>query len=462
MARGYAEVFRQLETGIRDGAARQLLTYHPTTYFRLGRGGSSTSLDFNPFGPKEKVLDFHMIQTYAWPDQVTELIRDAWNTQPTKPVVHAEGAYEAASDYPGLPTISARLARRQAWQAFLAGGFHTYGHTDTCCRYSAGWARALEAPGAAQLGILKSVLASNRWWTWAPSPDAIQNPSDCGASAAHSPDRRLLVLYYPEPCAVRLAPGAIAGSARLTWIDPVSGAQTGAAAASLENPLAPPPNLREDAVLLLRAESDREPPPVPEQLTLPLSISPNRRYFVDRDGKPFLWLGDTIWPLVAWSPEEAERYFAARKREGFTVVQTVAIVYGDERDPGTPLLNYRGEAPLVNGNPETPNERYFQHLDRLIQLAADHGLVVALLPAWGLYVTRNELITTSNARAYGRWVGARYRNRSNVVWVLGGDTSVWGYYRQQNSWKLVAKDAVCHNGITDALCAWVRGAAQRY
>jgi len=31
----------------------------------------------------------------------------------------------------------------------------------------------------------------------------------------------------------------------------------------------------------------------------PLKVSPNGRCFVDRDGKLFLWLGDTAWPLFA-------------------------------------------------------------------------------------------------------------------------------------------------------------------
>ena len=31
----------------------------------------------------------------------------------------------------------------------------------------------------------------------------------------------------------------------------------------------------------------------------PLRVSEDGRRFVDRDGRPFFWLGDTAWPLFA-------------------------------------------------------------------------------------------------------------------------------------------------------------------
>jgi len=30
----------------------------------------------------------------------------------------------------------------------------------------------------------------------------------------------------------------------------------------------------------------------------PIRVSSDGRHFVDRDGRPFFWLGDTAWPLV--------------------------------------------------------------------------------------------------------------------------------------------------------------------
>ena len=53
--------------------------------------------------------------------------------------------------------------------------------------------------------------------------------------------------------------------------------------------------------------------------------------------------------------------------------------------------------------------------------------MVAFLPTWGDKLFKSnwgqgpEIFTEPNARVYGRYVGNRYKNRDNIVWVLGGD-----------------------------------------
>ena len=68
----------------------------------------------------------------------------------------------------------------------------------------------------------------------------------------------------------------------------------------------------------------------------------------------------------------------------------------------------------------------FKLVDEYIEMAAAHGLYVALLPTWGDKVASGlwrpaVIFNESNARVYGRWIGARYRNASNVLWMIGGD-----------------------------------------
>jgi len=155
----------------------------------------------------------------------------------------------------------------------------------------------------------------------------------------------------------------------------------------------------------------------------PIRISENGRYFVDGNGAPFFWLGDTAWPLFAqYSRQEAQTHLDNRSAKGFTVVQGVLAWGGgtgyESRAPGP---NYAGEAPWIGGDPARPNEAYFQHVDHLVAFAEERGLVLAMLPTWGYYVGDAETIHLGNARAYGRWLGARYRNAPNIVWVNGGD-----------------------------------------
>ncbi len=156
----------------------------------------------------------------------------------------------------------------------------------------------------------------------------------------------------------------------------------------------------------------------------PLRVSNNNRYLVRQDGTPFFWLGDTGWELFhRLTREEADTYLKRRAAQGFTVIQAVGLAeFAGLRDP-----NPYGHLPLLGLNPATPNEAYFEHVDYVIDRAAQYGLMVAFLPTWGDKVYREnwgqgpEIFTPANARAYGQYVGNRYKTRKNLIWVLGGD-----------------------------------------
>jgi hypothetical protein len=155
----------------------------------------------------------------------------------------------------------------------------------------------------------------------------------------------------------------------------------------------------------------------------PVQVSPTGRYFVDQRGTPFFWLGDTAWPLFAvYSREEAETYLADRAAKGFTVIQGV-LAWGGGTGFETPAPgpNYAGDCPWIEGDPARPNEAFFAHVDHLVRYAADRGLALAMLPVWGYYVQEAETLRPESARQYGRWLGARYREAPNIVWVSGGD-----------------------------------------
>jgi hypothetical protein len=160
-----------------------------------------------------------------------------------------------------------------------------------------------------------------------------------------------------------------------------------------------------------------------DHVTYPIKVSPNGRYFVDQKGKPFFWLGDTAWPLFAqYSKEDAETYLANRSAKEFTVVQGVLAWGGgtgfESKAPGP---NFAGDKPWLNDDPATPNDAYFKHVDYLLEFAQQKRVVLAMLPTWGYYVCDVQAIHMGNARAYGRWLGTRYRSVPNIVWVSGGD-----------------------------------------
>src|SRR5262249_8424609 len=91
--------------------------------------------------------------------------------------------------------------------------------------------------------------------------------------------------------------------------------------------------------------------------------------------------------------------------------------------------NISGVEPFtVAGDYSTPNEAYFQYADWVIQQAAARGIAVLLTPSYlgydggdeGWY-SEMQANGTAKLEAYGRYVGTRFKNDTNIIWVQGGD-----------------------------------------
>ena len=156
-----------------------------------------------------------------------------------------------------------------------------------------------------------------------------------------------------------------------------------------------------------------------------LKVSDNNRYLVDGAGKPFFYLADTAWELFhRLNEKDATVYLAKRAEQGFTVIQCVILAEFD----GLRVPNANGDLPLVDNDPAKPNEAYFRHVDRVVELMRERGLVAGLLPTWGdkwnqMWGQGPAIFTPENARAYGEFLGKRYRDKP-VIWILGGDRPV--------------------------------------
>ena len=172
-----------------------------------------------------------------------------------------------------------------------------------------------------------------------------------------------------------------------------------------------------------------------------LKVSENQRFLVTDEGEPFFWLGDTGWEMLhRLDRNEMEHYMRNRAGKGFTVIQTVILSEID----GLTFPNMEGNLPFLDFDPERPNEGYFELVDYAVDKAEEFGLVLALLPTWGRYVLPNShpllnveaVFNTGNAYAYGKFLGERYREASNIVWVLGGD---WPAGPQIEIWDAMAQ-----------------------
>ena len=141
-----------------------------------------------------------------------------------------------------------------------------------------------------------------------------------------------------------------------------------------------------------------------------LRVSDNGRYLRNGD-KPFFYLADTAWLLTQVCDEKQARlYLTNRRDKGFTAIQATLI----HRLPEMMRTNPAEE----EKDPREPE--YWVFVDKVLDMAEELGLYMALLPAWG-HVVQAGYVTMDNVDRYITFLAQRYGNRPNVIWLLGGD-----------------------------------------
>ncbi len=173
-----------------------------------------------------------------------------------------------------------------------------------------------------------------------------------------------------------------------------------------------------------------------------IQVHPGKRFLQHHDGTPFFYLGDTAWELFhRLNIQEAERYLENRRQKGFTVIQAVVLAELD----GLNTPNANGDRPLINNDPTKPNEAYFKHVDAIVKIARKKGLVIGMLPTWGdktvtLSWGKGPVVFTNDRpevpKTYGRFLGKRYKDTPNIIWILIGDRPGNGY---ESVWRAMAE-----------------------
>jgi hypothetical protein len=146
-----------------------------------------------------------------------------------------------------------------------------------------------------------------------------------------------------------------------------------------------------------------------------LRVAENGRFFRTEKGEPFFWLGDTGWLLLTkLTREQVELYLEDRRNKGFNVVQVMVVhglndvtVYGDSALSGKDLAT-----PKPGG--------YWEHLDLIVDKAAEKGIYIALVPVWGS-VVKAAKIGPAAGKIYASFLAMRYKDKPNIIWMNGGD-----------------------------------------
>lgn len=191
------------------------------------------------------------------------------------------------------------------------------------------------------------------------------------------------------------------------------------------------------------APTDLPPLPPPAAGALyPLRVERGKRHLVDASGRPYLITGDSAWSLLAQCGRaEIDEYLRDRQQRGFNAVLVNLLECHFSRRPP-----YNAENQLPFDSPrrfdnvaeylkrvdyDTPNPAYFELFDHLLRQAAALGILVLVAPTypgyeggeqgWWVAMKRNG---AQRLRSYGRFLGRRYREHRNLLWVQGGDYDV--------------------------------------
>jgi len=234
----FVPILQELVAGLKEGEDQpHLITIHP-----------DPSPASSSFLHQEDWLDFNMIQTWHELPVNVPMVRADYLRRPPKPVVMAEGGYEAAP-HTGPPWTPLNC-RKQAWWSYLSGGHHSYGHHGNWTA-PANWREWIDAPGAAQMGVCRQVLESlPEWWNLVPDQGLIIHGEGEGEGqnvAARSPSGDWAIVYFARPCRVVL--DAAFSGLPAQWVDPRTGDRSDARAHGQSFTT---PDGWDDAVLVLR------------------------------------------------------------------------------------------------------------------------------------------------------------------------------------------------------------------
>lgn len=164
--------------------------------------------------------------------------------------------------------------------------------------------------------------------------------------------------------------------------------------------------------------------------TLATRVSDDGHRLEYSDGRPFFYLADTAWTLVVnLNDDDVRTLFADRSAKGFNAVQ--ACVFRDLFSPNTP--DTEGERPFANDEDFSSARLNPKWIERVVQtttVAAEYGLIMALLPTWGDKWNAHSnsagpvIMDKVSGRRYCRELSDALGECENVIWVLGGDSPI--------------------------------------
>jgi hypothetical protein len=118
------------------------------------------------------------------------------------------------------------------------------------------------------------------------------------------------------------------------------------------------------------------------------------------------------------------RYFDALAMRGFN---TVLVNVVESRYSNDAPRNLNGDSPFEDDMYRSaPDEAYWSWFDAYVAAAAERGITLLAAPAYLGYGDDGvagdvEDASNEEMKAYGEFLGARYADSPNIIWLVGGD-----------------------------------------
>lgn len=188
----------------------------------------------------------------------------------------------------------------------------------------------------------------------------------------------------------------------------------------------------------------------------PLAADAGGKFLRSAGGTPFPILGRTSWALIGRTEAEYQAYIDDCVSRGFNTIE-LSIPHHWPYKYKAPFANDGALLPFTkrldgstwtaaqwNWGTQTftayttatneapdftqPDETYWSFSDGLIDYAASKGVLCLVFPCymgfqggsqgWAVEMVANG---TTKMQTYGTWIGTRWKNKPNIVWMIAGD-----------------------------------------
>jgi hypothetical protein len=165
----------------------------------------------------------------------------------------------------------------------------------------------------------------------------------------------------------------------------------------------------------------------PDVPVYPLKASANNRYLVDQNNVPFMIVGEPPQsPIGRMSKSDATFYIENRQRYGINTLRVSWLCNDKTACNVDETTFYRSPRFTTPSDISTPNPEYFRRVDEMLTIAGEHGITFLLdaveTDGWLATFRANG---PDKAVAFGRYLGARYKDVPNIIWMYGNDFQTW-------------------------------------